>query len=136
MHDNNKPFVQSGESLSDFLRSFWRRQIDTAEQDTPDFRHPPLPLARIKKVMKSDPDVKVCLYILYINSKASSKLGNFLSSLDDCCGRYVQSPFPSVVRPDTKSKQKSNRVLANTQHPYYSVKPAKVSSHNKTKKHL
>lgn len=54
-----KPFVQPGEPLHEFLPTFWRRQIDAAEQDTPDYRHPPLPLARIKKVMKSDPDVKV-----------------------------------------------------------------------------
>ncbi|KAI0051478.1 histone-fold-containing protein [Auriscalpium vulgare] len=54
-----KPFVQSGEPLHEFLRSFWQRQVDVAEQETPDYRHPPLPLARIKKVMKSDPDVKM-----------------------------------------------------------------------------
>jgi hypothetical protein len=61
MHDQptHPPYVQPGDLLPDFLRSFWRRQVDTAEQETPDFRHPPLPLARIKKVMKSDPDVKV-----------------------------------------------------------------------------
>ncbi|KAJ7661348.1 histone-fold-containing protein [Mycena polygramma] len=53
------PYVQTGEPLNDFLRAFWQRQIDAAEQETPDYRHPPLPLARIKKVMKSDPDVKV-----------------------------------------------------------------------------
>jgi hypothetical protein len=53
------PFVQSGEPLNEFLRNFWQRQVDAAEQETPDYRHPPLPLARIKKVMKSDPDVKV-----------------------------------------------------------------------------
>ncbi|KAF8075727.1 histone-fold-containing protein [Lyophyllum atratum] len=53
------PFVQTGEPLNDFLRSFWQRQVDAAEQETPDYRHPPLPLARIKKVMKSDPDVKM-----------------------------------------------------------------------------
>ncbi|KAJ7062752.1 histone-fold-containing protein [Mycena amicta] len=53
------PYVQTGEPLNDFLRSFWQRQIDAAEQETPDYRHPPLPLARIKKVMKSDPDVKM-----------------------------------------------------------------------------
>ncbi|KAL0948847.1 hypothetical protein HGRIS_008968 [Hohenbuehelia grisea] len=56
---NTKPFVQPGEPLNDFLRSFWQRQVDAAEQETPDYRHPPLPLARIKKVMKSDPDVKM-----------------------------------------------------------------------------
>lgn len=60
---NQPPFVQPGEALPEFLQSFWRRQVDTAEQETPDFRHPPLPLARIKKVMKSDPDVKVCILI-------------------------------------------------------------------------
>ncbi|PIL36357.1 transcription factor [Ganoderma sinense ZZ0214-1] len=54
-----KPFVQPGEPLNDFLRSFWQRQIDAAEQESPDYRHPPLPLARIKKVMKSDPEVKM-----------------------------------------------------------------------------
>ena len=61
MHDTptHPPFVTPGDLLPDFLRSFWQRQVDTAEQETPDFRHPPLPLARIKKVMKSDPDVKM-----------------------------------------------------------------------------
>ncbi|KAJ7499934.1 histone-fold-containing protein [Mycena latifolia] len=56
---SSSPYVQTGEPLNDFLRSFWQRQIDAAEQETPDYRHPPLPLARIKKVMKSDPDVKM-----------------------------------------------------------------------------
>ena len=61
MSKDQKPFVQAGEPLHEFLPAFWRRQIDAAEQETPDYRHPPLPLARIKKVMKSDPDVKVRL---------------------------------------------------------------------------
>ncbi|KAG2014314.1 nuclear transcription factor Y [Coprinopsis cinerea AmutBmut pab1-1] len=56
---SQQPFVQPGEPLNDFLRNFWQRQVDAAEQETPDYRHPPLPLARIKKVMKSDPDVKM-----------------------------------------------------------------------------
>ncbi|KAJ7663475.1 histone-fold-containing protein, partial [Mycena rosella] len=56
---SQQPYVSTGEPLNDFLRSFWQRQIDAAEQETPDYRHPPLPLARIKKVMKSDPDVKM-----------------------------------------------------------------------------
>ncbi|CAK5277782.1 unnamed protein product [Mycena citricolor] len=56
---NSQPFVQPGEPLNDFLRSFWQRQIDAAEHEAPDYRHPPLPLARIKKVMKSDLDVKM-----------------------------------------------------------------------------
>ncbi|TEB20375.1 histone-fold-containing protein [Coprinellus micaceus] len=54
-----QPYVQSGEPLNQFLKNFWQRQIDQAERETPDYRHPPLPLARIKKVMKSDPDVKM-----------------------------------------------------------------------------
>jgi nuclear transcription factor Y gamma len=54
-----KPYVHPGQPLSEFLRSFWQRQVDIAEQEMPDYRHPPLPLARIKKVMKSDPEVKV-----------------------------------------------------------------------------
>lgn len=33
--------------------------MDVVERDTPDFRTYPLPLARIKKVMKSDEVVKV-----------------------------------------------------------------------------
>ena len=59
MSNNQAPYVLPGEPLHEFLRSFWQRQIDAAEQETIDYRHPPLPLARIKKVMKSDPDVKV-----------------------------------------------------------------------------
>ncbi|KAJ3477985.1 hypothetical protein NLI96_g10080 [Meripilus lineatus] len=59
MTNATQPFVRPGEPLHEFLRSFWQRQIDAAEQETPDYRHPPLPLARIKKVMKSDPEVKM-----------------------------------------------------------------------------
>ncbi|KAJ1309909.1 hypothetical protein OPQ81_006669 [Rhizoctonia solani] len=53
------PFVQPGDTLEGFLRYFWQCQIATAEREEPDFKHPPLPLARIKKVMKSDPEVKM-----------------------------------------------------------------------------
>jgi len=56
-----KPFVQPGDALSDFLRRFWQRQVATAEREKPDWKHPSLPIARIKKVMKSDPDVKVMI---------------------------------------------------------------------------
>ena len=61
------PYVQPGEPLHEFLRSFWQRQIDAAETEAIDYRHPPLPLARIKKVMKSDPDVKVCALRVQVN---------------------------------------------------------------------
>lgn len=59
MTPNLEPYVRPGDELSEFLRRFWQRQVATAERETPDFRHPALPLARIKKVMKSDPEVKV-----------------------------------------------------------------------------
>lgn len=75
------PYVQPGEPLNDFLRSFWQRQVDAAEQETPDYRHPPLPLARIKKVMKSDPDVKVCA-----REPCARLVSLNVDSTDDCCG--------------------------------------------------
>ena len=90
MHDQptQPPFVQPGDLLPDFLRSFWRRQVDTAEQETPDFRHPPLPLARIKKVMKSDPDVKVSgflceLVLVLVCGNGKGKLTNVLNCFRD-----------------------------------------------------
>lgn len=42
-----------------FAQEFWEEQIIAAEQFDSDFKNHPLPLARIKKVMKSDPEVKV-----------------------------------------------------------------------------
>jgi nuclear transcription factor Y gamma len=61
------PFVQAGDDLNLFLRGFWKRQIQSAEHDPVDVRHPALPLARIKKVMKSDPEIKVRVNILIPN---------------------------------------------------------------------
>lgn len=46
-------------ALETFQATFWSNQIAVAEEEKPDIKHAPLPLARIKKVMKSDPDVKV-----------------------------------------------------------------------------
>ncbi|KAG0002423.1 hypothetical protein BGZ79_003012 [Entomortierella chlamydospora] len=42
-----------------FAQDFWEEQILAAEQSDSDFKNHPLPLARIKKVMKSDPEVKI-----------------------------------------------------------------------------
>ncbi|KAL7421011.1 Transcriptional activator hap5 [Cryptotrichosporon argae] len=53
------PFVQPRQELGDFLGSFWQRQMDGVERDDPDFKTYSLPLARIKKVMKSDEEVKM-----------------------------------------------------------------------------
>ncbi|KDE08977.1 hypothetical protein MVLG_00700 [Microbotryum lychnidis-dioicae p1A1 Lamole] len=47
------------QSSTEFLKSFWQHSIDIAETVHDDFKHQALPLARIKKVMKSDPEVKM-----------------------------------------------------------------------------
>lgn len=58
-YDDTAPLVEPHQSLDSFLESFWTRQMGVVERDNPDFRTYPLPLARIKKVMKSDEEVKV-----------------------------------------------------------------------------
>lgn len=57
--DDSAPLVEPHQDLDNFLESFWTRQMAVVERDNPDFRTYPLPLARIKKVMKSDEEVKV-----------------------------------------------------------------------------
>jgi hypothetical protein len=57
--DNSAPLVEPHQDLDSFLETFWTRQMAVVERDNPDFKTYPLPLARIKKVMKSDEDVKV-----------------------------------------------------------------------------
>lgn len=57
--DNTAPLVEPHQDLDSFLETFWTRQMAVVERDNPDFKTYPLPLARIKKVMKSDEDVKV-----------------------------------------------------------------------------
>ena len=54
MSKDPKPYVQPGEPLHEFLRSFWQRQTDQAEQETIDYRHPPLPLERDELLVKVD----------------------------------------------------------------------------------
>ena len=61
-YDDSLPMVEPHQSLDSFLESFWTRQMSVVERDNPDFRTYPLPLARIKKVMKSDEEVKVSHY--------------------------------------------------------------------------
>ncbi|OAJ39885.1 hypothetical protein BDEG_23685 [Batrachochytrium dendrobatidis JEL423] len=41
------------------MQNFWARQLEETIRTTPDFKAHPLPLARIKKVMKADEDVKM-----------------------------------------------------------------------------
>jgi len=59
------PLVEPHQDLNEFLESFWGRQMDVVESENPDFKTYPLPLARIKKVMKSDEEVKVCVFLCY-----------------------------------------------------------------------
>ncbi|KAJ2399510.1 hypothetical protein GGI23_002613 [Coemansia sp. RSA 2559] len=51
--------INSAEALQQFQTDFWKAHIASIEDNVPDFKTHLLPLARIKKVMKSDPDVKV-----------------------------------------------------------------------------
>ncbi|KAF9962788.1 hypothetical protein BGZ65_007940 [Modicella reniformis] len=51
--------LQQQQQQLQFAQEFWEEQIVTAEQFDSDFKNHPLPLARIKKVMKSDPEVKM-----------------------------------------------------------------------------
>ncbi|KAJ2742334.1 CCAAT- binding transcription factor component [Coemansia sp. BCRC 34301] len=51
--------INSPESLGQFQLTFWKAHMASVEDNMPDFKLHLLPLARIKKVMKSDPDVKV-----------------------------------------------------------------------------
>lgn len=60
--DDSGPLVEPHQDLDSFLESFWTRQMAVVERDNPDFKTYPLPLARIKKVMKSDEEVKVSLH--------------------------------------------------------------------------
>ncbi|RSH86631.1 uncharacterized protein EHS24_004902 [Apiotrichum porosum] len=53
------PLVHPHQDLNEFLESFWTRQMAGVEHETPDFKTYNLPLARIKKVMKSDEEVKM-----------------------------------------------------------------------------
>ncbi|KAK3692691.1 histone-fold-containing protein [Podospora appendiculata] len=43
----------------DILTAYWQQTINHLESDTHDYKLHQLPLARIKKVMKADPDVKM-----------------------------------------------------------------------------
>jgi nuclear transcription factor Y, gamma len=43
----------------DILATYWHQTINALENDTHDFKMHQLPLARIKKVMKADPEVKM-----------------------------------------------------------------------------
>ncbi|GAA5999428.1 hypothetical protein JCM5350_003981 [Sporobolomyces pararoseus] len=52
------PYRSTAEtSPEDFMQEFWNHTLKTAENHEDDFKHQALPLARIKKVAKMDPDM-------------------------------------------------------------------------------
>ena len=62
-HTLNGPLVEPHQDLNEFLETFWMRQMDGVEREEQDGKvNVSLPLARIKKVMKSDEEVKVGLW--------------------------------------------------------------------------
>nr|CAG8528301.1 12049_t:CDS:2 [Entrophospora candida] len=50
--------IQQQQQNQHFMEKFWTKQLSIAEEFESDFKNHPLPLARIKKVMKSDQEVK------------------------------------------------------------------------------
>ena len=58
-HGQSASVLEPHQDLHTFLEAFWTRQMDDMESGDPDFKVYNLPLARIKKVMKSDEEVKV-----------------------------------------------------------------------------
>jgi len=53
------PLIEPHQDLDTFLGSFWTRQMEVVEREERDGKNASLPLARIKKVMKSNGEVKV-----------------------------------------------------------------------------
>jgi nuclear transcription factor Y gamma len=51
---------------SSLLANFWQAQLQIIEQGDLDFKNYQLPLARIKKVMKTDDDVKSMVSQTYL----------------------------------------------------------------------
>jgi nuclear transcription factor Y gamma len=61
--ESNTECAQVNQGLSgqyrDILNTYWQQQVTKLETDEHDYKLHQLPLARIKKVMKSDPEVKM-----------------------------------------------------------------------------
>ncbi|GAA5884338.1 hypothetical protein JCM6882_002234 [Rhodosporidiobolus microsporus] len=57
--DSPPPYRSTAEvSIEDFVNEFWQHALNVAEHHEDDFKHQALPLARIKKVAKMDPEVQ------------------------------------------------------------------------------
>ena len=61
---NTQSLMTPGIELEEFLHIFWERQMRIAEEEEVDWKGGSLPLARIKKVMKSDVEVKVRAHLM------------------------------------------------------------------------
>jgi nuclear transcription factor Y gamma len=59
------------------LANFWSQQMQEVDESNIDFKNHSLPLARIKKIMKSDEDVRVSLNIPFIFSIEDYLLNRF-----------------------------------------------------------
>jgi hypothetical protein len=55
--------------LGDIINAFWQSQVMDIETGATDIKSLTLPLARIKRVMKSDEEVKVLYNRIILNSK-------------------------------------------------------------------
>lgn len=58
-YENQQNTVSQANYPAFDLGKFWTEQMHLAQTCDSDFKNHPLPLARIKKVMKTDEDVKV-----------------------------------------------------------------------------
>ncbi|GAA6017366.1 hypothetical protein JCM10207_005610 [Rhodosporidiobolus poonsookiae] len=57
--DSPPPYRSQAETtIEDFVQEFWQHALNVAEHHEDDFKHQALPLARIKKVAKMDPEVQ------------------------------------------------------------------------------
>ena len=67
MADSNQTHPQPTlqDSLHDLINAFWQGQLSEIESGLSDFKFHQLPLARIKKVMKADEEVKVRRFYCY-----------------------------------------------------------------------
>ncbi|KAL7413175.1 hypothetical protein BDY24DRAFT_415669 [Mrakia frigida] len=58
LFNSSGPLVQPDMALDNFLESFWTSKMELAESANPDSKPHVLPLARVKKVMREDEDVR------------------------------------------------------------------------------
>jgi len=58
MSENILEHEDQGQQVAELMQAFWQSQYQKVDKDPIDFKFHQLPLARIKKVMKSDEDVK------------------------------------------------------------------------------